>query len=94
MATSSHPSHKAQVQQLKRIEGQIRGITQMLEEERYCVDILTQIKAARSSLASLEKRILASHLDHCVYRAIASKDPLASEAAIEEIKMLLAKVQT
>lgn len=57
---------------LSRIEGQVRGITRMVEEDRYCIDILTQIQAARSALARVETELLKNHLHHCIEGAIIS----------------------
>jgi len=74
----SHPSHKEQLAGLNRIEGQIRGISKMIEEEKYCIDILNQIKAIKSALATVEGKILRSHLKACV------KETLNSEQAFEE----------
>ena len=62
----SHPSHKSELASLRRIEGQLRGIAKMVEEEKYCIDILYQIKAVRNSLATVEGKILKTHLRECV----------------------------
>ena len=62
----SHPSHKSELASLRRIEGQLRGIARMVEEEKYCIDILNQIKAVRNSLATVEGKILKTHLRECV----------------------------
>jgi CsoR family transcriptional regulator, copper-sensing transcriptional repressor len=59
---------------LNRIEGQVRGVTRMVEEGRYCIDVLTQIKAARAALAKVEIEMLRDHLGHCVESAIVSGD--------------------
>lgn len=59
---------------LRRIEGQVRGIAQMVEEDRYCIDILTQIQAVKSALAKAESAILKQHAACCVSEAIASGD--------------------
>ncbi len=59
---------------LKRIEGQVRGIAQMVEEDRYCIDILTQIQAVKSALAKAESEVLKQHAACCVAEAIASGD--------------------
>ncbi|HEY7197930.1 MAG TPA: metal-sensitive transcriptional regulator, partial [Gaiellaceae bacterium] len=64
----------ALVARLHRIEGQVRGLERMLEEDRYCIDILTQIAAVSTALESLAFRILDGHVEHCVTRAIASGD--------------------
>jgi DNA-binding FrmR family transcriptional regulator len=57
---------------LNRIEGQVRGITRMVEDDRYCIDILTQLQAARSALARVETELLKNHLHHCIEGAIVS----------------------
>jgi DNA-binding FrmR family transcriptional regulator len=57
---------------LKRIEGQVRGLTRMVDEDRYCIDIVTQIAAARTALRRVEEEILRDHVAHCVDHAIAS----------------------
>jgi DNA-binding FrmR family transcriptional regulator len=59
---------------LHRIEGQVRGVTRMVEEGRYCIDILTQIQAARAALAKVESELLKTHLSHCIEGAIVSGD--------------------
>ena len=62
----SHPCHKKQITSINRIEGQVRGIAKMIEEGKYCVDILNQIKAVRNSIATVEGKILKTHLQQCV----------------------------
>ena len=57
---------------LNRIEGQVRGITRMVEENRYCIDVLTQIQAVRAALARVESEMLKNHLHHCIEGAIVS----------------------
>ena len=59
---------------LNRIEGQVRGIARMVEEDRYCIDILTQVQAVRAALARVETEMLRDHLGHCVEGAIVSGD--------------------
>ncbi len=75
---------------LRRIEGQVRGIEKMVEEERYCVDILTQIGAAMNALENVGLKVLDDHVNHCVADAIASGD---ETAAREKTAELLAAVQ-
>jgi DNA-binding FrmR family transcriptional regulator len=77
---------EALVKRLHRIEGQVRGIERMVEEERYCIDILTQISAATTALESLAFRILDDHVNHCVAGALASGD---AEVAGEKSRELL-----
>ncbi|CAN5256972.1 metal-sensitive transcriptional regulator [soil metagenome] len=79
----------ALVKRLHRIEGQVRGIERMLEEDRYCIDILTQIGAVSTALESLAFRILDDHVSHCVSGAMSSGDP---EVAVEKSKELLEAV--
>jgi DNA-binding FrmR family transcriptional regulator len=76
----------ALVKRLHRIEGQVRGIEKMVEDERYCVDILTQIAAASTALESVAFKILDDHVNHCVAHALASGDP---DVAAEKSRELL-----
>ena len=64
----SNPCHKDQISSLRRIEGQIRGITKMIEEDKYCIDILNQIKAAKSAIKTVENKILKTHLKNFIIR--------------------------
>ncbi|THD58527.1 metal-sensitive transcriptional regulator [Phenylobacterium sp.] len=59
---------------LSRIEGQVRGVSRMVDEGRYCIDILTQVRAARAALARVETELLKGHLGHCIEGAIVSGD--------------------
>lgn len=86
-------SHEKQIHRLKRIEGQVRGLQDMIGSQRYCVDILTQMKAVRSALNSVEEQIIESHLNHCVQNAVLSKDKTKSAEMIEEIKQLLKRAR-
>lgn len=70
---------------LNRVEGQIRGIGKMVEEDRYCIDVVTQIEAARAALARIESDLLRQHLGHCVHRAMNSKNTAEQERVIEEL---------
>ena len=78
------------VKRLHRIEGQVRGIERMVEEDRYCIDILTQIGAVTTALESLGFQILQDHVGHCVTGALASGD---ADVAREKSRELLAAVQ-
>ena len=80
----------ALVKRLHRIEGQVRGIEKMLEDDRYCIDILTQIGAVSTALESLAFKLLEDHVRHCVAGALASGD---AEDAREKTEELLAAVQ-
>jgi CsoR family transcriptional regulator, copper-sensing transcriptional repressor len=76
---------------LSRIEGQIRGLTAMVNEGRYCLDIVTQIRAARAALARVEQVMLATHMSHCVERAMASDDPKEQRKKMAELMELLGR---
>ena len=80
----------ALTKRLHRIEGQVRGIERMVEDNRYCIDILTQIGAVSTALESLAFQILEGHVNHCVAGALASGD---AELAAEKSRELLAAVQ-
>ena len=80
----------ALVKRLHRIEGQVRGIERMVEDDRYCIDILTQIGAVSTALESLAVTLLDDHVRHCVHDALASRD---AGAASEKTEELLAAVQ-
>ncbi|MEI9994998.1 MAG: metal-sensitive transcriptional regulator [Rhizomicrobium sp.] len=74
--TAKHDPHLAPqlAARLARIEGQVRGIARMVEEDRYCIDILTQMQAIKAALKRVEEEILKNHASHCVAAAIASGD--------------------
>jgi CsoR family transcriptional regulator, copper-sensing transcriptional repressor len=80
----------ALVKRLHRIEGQVRGLERMVEEDRYCIDVLTQISAVTTALESVALRILDDHVQHCVADALASGDETAAQ---EKSRELLAAVQ-
>jgi CsoR family transcriptional regulator, copper-sensing transcriptional repressor len=80
----------ALVKRLHRIEGQVRGIERMVEDDRYCIDVLTQISAVNTALDSLAFKVLDDHVNHCVADAIASGDEVEARAKTDE---LLAAVQ-
>jgi DNA-binding FrmR family transcriptional regulator len=81
---------RALTKRLHRIEGQVRGIERMVEDDRYCIDILTQISAVNTALESLAFKVLDDHVNHCVADAIASGN---KAAAAEKSKELLEAVQ-
>src|SRR2546425_9412154 len=81
---------EALVKRLHRIEGQVRGIERMVEQERYCIDILTQISAVTTALEALGLKILGDHVNSCVADAFASGD---ERAASEKSRELLAAVE-
>ena len=87
-----HPSHEDQLLRLKKVEGQVRGIQKMIEERRYCMDLLSQISAVSGALRKIESGILKSHLKHCVNDAIRSKNIRNAELKIKEITKLFEKL--
>ena len=89
MGMKVHPSHKKHMDALKRIEGQIRGIQRMVEEKRYCMDILTQLRAVSSAVGSVQNSILAKHLDTCLANAITRGSKTEKKKKVEEVVNLL-----
>jgi DNA-binding FrmR family transcriptional regulator len=78
-------SKTATLGRLKRIEGQVRGLARMVEDERYCIDIVTQIGAVRAALRRVEEEILRDHVAHCVEHAITSGDKADQRRKIAEL---------
>ncbi|MFB9373762.1 metal-sensitive transcriptional regulator [Algimonas porphyrae] len=76
---------------LARIEGQVRGLSKMIDEDRYCIDVLTQVKAAQAALKKVEGELLKDHADHCLAEAIASDDKAEREQKVSELVALLLK---
>ena len=74
---------------LSRIEGQVRGIARMVEEDRYCIDIVTQVSAVRAALRRLEEEILRDHVAHCVEHAIQSGDAKEQRRKVAELMGVL-----
>jgi len=74
---------------LNRIEGQVRGISKMVAEGRYCIDILTQLQAVRAALTKVETAILQEHLGKCIEGAITSGDATEQRAKVNELIQLL-----
>lgn len=84
--THGYASEKeALIKRLHRIEGQVRGIERMVEDDRYCIDILTQISAVTTALESLAFKILDGHVNHCVTGALASGDPEEARRKSQEL---------
>jgi len=83
--------HKAHLSRINKIEGQVRGVKKMIEEEKYCLNILTQIKAARSALKSLELVVLEGHVNGCVKDAIESGSKKKTQEKIDEVMDLFRK---
>ncbi len=88
-APGAHPDHRDQLKRLARIRGQIDGVARMIEDNRYCIDILTQTSAVRAALKSLEAAILEKHMAHCVREAMAAGDN--AQVKIEELMTVFKK---
>jgi DNA-binding FrmR family transcriptional regulator len=87
-----HKEAKAQVtKRLQRIEGQVRGLARMVEEDRYCIDIVTQISAVRAALRRVEEEVLRDHVAHCVEGAIASGNRADQRKKIAELMEVLGR---
>lgn len=82
------PSRQANLARLKRIEGQVRGVAQMIEQDRYCVDVMHQIAAVQQALRSVGRELLRRHLKHCVARAAGQGPAELAEASDELIDLL------
>ena len=78
---------------LSRIEGQVRGVARMLEEERYCIDVLTQLQAIRAALSRVETEMLKNHLDHCIESAIVGGDQDEQRKKASELIELLERAR-
>jgi DNA-binding FrmR family transcriptional regulator len=85
---------KTQVsKRLQRIEGQVRGLSRMVEEDRYCIDIVTQISAVRAALRRVEEEVLRDHVSHCVEGAIASGNRADQRKKIAELMEVLGRAE-
>src|SRR4029078_10499492 len=82
---------KSQLARLGRIEGQVRGIARMVEEDRYCIDVITQVRAVRAALDKVEQEILHDHLQHCVAHAFHGGNAKERQTKIEELMEVLDK---
>ena len=82
------------LKRLKRLEGQVRGIARMVEEDRYCVDILTQTAAVRAALKGVEKLVIANHAHHCIEDAVRTGDTNDQRAKFMELIDLLDKARS
>jgi DNA-binding FrmR family transcriptional regulator len=79
------------LKRLTKIEGQVRGVARMVEERRYCIDIITQISAVRAALRKVEEAVLKDHVGHCVEHAIASGNVTEQRKKVAELMEVLAR---
>jgi DNA-binding FrmR family transcriptional regulator len=87
------PSHEEQLQRLKRVEGQIGGIRKMIGERRYCIDIVSQMKAVTGALKQVQMGVLEKHVHHCVREALESKNPELFEEKVAEMIAALGRME-
>lgn len=91
--TNANPCHLPDLPRVNRIAGQVAGVKKMIEEHRYCPDILTQLRAIRSAIKGLEANILERHLSHCVSEGLSADRPEDMTRKIEELKDLFKRYQ-
>jgi DNA-binding FrmR family transcriptional regulator len=88
-----NPSHNANLVALRRIEGQVRGVQRMIEDRKYCIDILNQICAVKGALAKVEQRILKKHFEHCVTEAVQGSSEKEKQQKLDEILKLISQTR-
>lgn len=86
-----NPVDEDALRRLRNIEGQVRGLRKMVEEGKYCVDILTQVSAVRAALNQVGMMVLKRHVEHCVVGAVKSADAAAGAQLIEELMTVIGK---
>ena len=86
-------THSENTARLSRVEGQIKGVKRMIDDGEYCIDIITQIQAARSALQSVSKIILEKHLKHCVVAALETHDEADIDQKLEEIMLVIKRME-
>ncbi len=85
--------HRSQLGRLRKIEGQVRGVQRMIEDGRYCMDVLTQMRAIRRALEKVEEQVLAEHVRSCVTEAIRSGDEREREEKLRELMDVFASTR-
>jgi len=86
---AQNPDHQDNIVALRRIEGQIRGVQKMIENRKYCIDILNQILAVKGALARVEEKILQKHFQHCVTTAMTRSSEKQKQQKLDEILKLI-----
>jgi DNA-binding FrmR family transcriptional regulator len=93
MRTTPHKtSHEENLTRISRIEGQVRGVRRMIEEREYCIDIITQIQAARSALGAVGRKILEKHLNTCVSDALQSGSKADTDEKLRELMRVMTRM--
>lgn len=91
MCDTPEDPRKRTLTRLRRISGQVDGIARMVEEDRYCIDVLTQVSAAQAALGKVGEEVLKRHFETCVVEAVESGDPSERERVIAELMDLLTR---
>ena len=91
MVKLTHPNHEDKIKRLNRIAGQLQGIIKMIENKKYCVDILQQTRAITAAIKSVEQLILKDHMNACVSSAMKSKNKKDQNKKIDEVLKLIKK---
>ena len=91
MGDCENPNHRAELRRLSRIKGQIDGVARMIDENRYCPDILVQTRAISAAVRALETALLSRHLNHCVAEAFTHDDTTERESKTAELLEIFAK---
>ena len=87
-----YPNHESQLIRLNKIGGQLKGIRRMIEDRRYCIDIIDQIKAVRGALDQAQMGVLEKHVHHCVRDSVEAGDGAQLEEKAEELVKVLGKM--
>ena len=83
---------KSLTTRLNRIEGQVRGVARMIDEDRYCMDVLTQVQAVRAALQKVEEEILKDHVQHCVAQAVVAGDDADRRQKVDELVSVVGRL--
>lgn len=87
-----HDTKKAHLRRLRLIEGQVRGIARMVEDDTYCIDVLTQVSAVSKALEALAIALADDHIHHCVQHAAASGDPEEIDRKLDEVMVVVKRL--
>ena len=87
----NHPDHESEISRLNRLSGQLDGVKKMIEDKRYCPDIITQLRAVQSAAKAIESNILQRHLETCVRNAFVGNEDQEQEEKIDELMRLFKK---
>ena len=87
-----YPNHEEQLNRLSKVEGQLRGVRRMIEDRRYCIDIVSQIKAVNAALKQVQTGVLEKHIHHCVAESVTSRRPELFEEKVTEIIQVLGRM--